>query len=353
MTRPAPSLAPQSVASEERAAVTAALLEATAHLVGQVDALATVQSMCEGVVAATPHIRLAWAWFGYPDTREIRPLVAAGPAKAYADALVIERHLLTSMDPAVRALRSQETDASAVARLSLYGPWRAASKTYGFEVAAAFPLHIPNARKRGLLVFYADDADYFERIGEKPFAAFARLAEATLAQAELRSQLHRKASHDSLTGLHNRGWLTEELEKMHSNAERYEQRYALMMFDLDGFKAINDRHGHPAGDRAIATAAVVAKEETRRGDIIGRWGGDEFLAILSEADTGAAIAAAERIRVRLEAVELKTSDAPLKLRAGFGVDVYPFAGSKTEDIMISAEVVHYISNWRVGQSSVC
>jgi hypothetical protein len=267
MTRPAPSSAPQSIAAEERAAVTAALLEATAHLVGQADALATIQSMCEGVVAATPHIRLAWAWFGHPDTREIRPLVAAGPAKAYADTLVIERHLLTSMDPAVRALRSQETDASAVARLSLYGPWRAASKTYGFEVAAAFPLHVPNARKRGLLVFYADNADYFERVGEKPFDAFARLAEATLAQAELRAKLHRKATHDALTGLHNRGWLTDELEKTHANAERYGHRYALMMFDLDGFKAINDRAGHAAGDRALATAAVLAKEETRRGDV--------------------------------------------------------------------------------------
>jgi diguanylate cyclase (GGDEF)-like protein len=345
MTRPAPSSAPQSqsVAAEERAAVTAALLEATAHLVGQADALATIQSMCEGVVAATPHIRLAWAWFGYPDTPEIRPLVAAGPAKAYADALVIERHLLTSMDPAVRALRSQETDASAVARLSLYGPWRAASKTYGFEVAAAFPIHIPNARKRGLLVFYADDADYFERVGEKPFAAFARLAEATLAQAELRAQLHRKATHDALTGLHNRGWLTDELEKTHANAERYGHRYALMMFDLDGFKAINDRAGHAAGDRALATAALLAKEETRRGDVIGRWGGDEFLAILPESDTVAALAAAERIRARLEGVDMKTPDAPIALHAGFGVAAYPIAATTIEDLLRAVDAALYVA----------
>src|SRR5438046_4538581 len=119
MTRPAPSLAPQSVAAEERAAVTAALLEATAQLVGQADALATIQSMCEGVVAATPHIRLAWAWFGHPDTREIRPLVAAGPAQASPDALVIERHLLPPMDPAARPPRTPQTDASALPRLPL------------------------------------------------------------------------------------------------------------------------------------------------------------------------------------------------------------------------------------------
>src|SRR5438105_14154954 len=327
MTRPRSSTAVHAVAADERAAVTAALLEATAQLVSQADALATIQSMCEGVVAATPHIRLAWAWFGYPDMREIRPLVAAGPAKAYADALIIERHLLPSPDADVRTSRRRDSDAKALARLSLYGPWRAASKTYGFEVAAAFPLHIPNARKRGLLVFYADDADYFERIGEKPFAAFARLAEATLAQAELRAQLHRKATHDALTGLYNRGWLTDELEKTHANAERYGQRYALMMFDLDGFKAINDRNGHAAGDRALATAARLAKEETRRGDVVGRWGGDEFLAILHESDTAAAVAAAERIRARIEAVDMKTADTAVDLRAGFGVAAYPVAAT--------------------------
>jgi diguanylate cyclase (GGDEF)-like protein len=330
-------------ALEERAAVTTALLEATARLVAHSDALALVQSMCEGLVAATPHIRLAWAWFGHPDTREIRPMVAVGPAKGYADALVIERNLLTSMGPAFRALRQEESDHASVSRFSLYGPWRAASKSYGFEVAAAFPLHIPNARKRGILVFYADNADYFDRVGQQPFAAFARLAEATLAQAELRAQLHRKATHDALTGLHNRAWLTDELEEMHANALRYGRRYALLMFDLDGFKAINDRYGHAAGDRALAMAAQVANEETRRGDVMGRWGGDEFLALLPESDTAAAVAAAERIRVRLQVVDIKTPEAPIELRAGFGVAAYPLAATTIDDLLRAADAALYVA----------
>ena len=343
MPRPPPSETKRSIGDEERAAVTAALLEATVQLVGQADALATIQSMCEGVVAATAHIRLAWAWFGQPDAREIRPLVAAGPAKAYADSLVLERQLFASVDPAFRALRSEEPDATAVARLSLLGPWRTASKTYGFEVAAAFPLHILNARKRGILVFYADDAEYFERVGEKPFAAFARLAEATLAQAELRAQLHRKATHDALTGLHNRGWLTEELERTHANAVRYGHRYALMMFDLDGFKAINDRYGHAVGDRALATAALVAKEETRRGDVIGRWGGDEFLVILPEQDTAAALATAERIRARLVAIDMKTPETTVALHAGFGVAAFPGCATTIDDLLRAADAALYVA----------
>ena len=335
--------APPTSASDERAAVTTALLEATAKLVAQSDALALIRSMCEGLVAATPHIRLAWAWFGHRDTREIRPMVAAGPAKDYADKLVIERNLLTSMGPAFRALRNEEVDQASISRFSLYGPWRAASKAHGFEVAVAFPLHIPNARKRGILVFYADNADYFERVGQQPFAAFARLAEATLAQAELRAQLQRKATHDALTGLHNRAWLTEDLEQVHANALRHGRRYAIMMFDLDGFKAINDRHGHAAGDRAIATAAQVASSQTRRGDVIGRWGGDEFLAVLREADTIAAIAAAERIRHKLAATGLSMPDVPIELHAGFGVAAYPDAAGSVDDLLRAVDAALYVA----------
>jgi diguanylate cyclase (GGDEF)-like protein len=192
-------------------------------------------------------------------------------------------------------------------------------------------------------VFYADNADYFERVGQQPFAAFARLAEATLAQAELRAQLHRKATHDALTGLHNRAWLTEELEDMHANAVRYGRRYAIMMFDLDGFKAINDRYGHAAGDRGLVAAARIAHDETRRGDVVGRWGGDEFLALLREADTAAAIAAAERIRARLLTADAETPEAPVELRAGFGVAAYPDAAATVDDLLRAADAALYVA----------
>ena len=73
-----------------------------------------------------------------------------------------------------------------------------------------------------------------------------------------------------------------------------------MMFDLDGFKAINDRLGHATGDRAIATAAKTASAATRRGDVIGRWGGDEFVAVIPNTSREIAATIAERIQVALE-----------------------------------------------------
>ena len=77
--------------------------------------------------------------------------------------------------------------------------------------------------------------------------------------------------------------------------------------------------------------------------MIGRWGGDEFLAILPETDTTAAVAAAERIRVRIEAVDMKTADAAVTLRAGFGVAAYPTAASTVDDLLRAADAALYVA----------
>jgi diguanylate cyclase (GGDEF)-like protein len=116
-----------------------------------------------------------------------------------------------------------------------------------------------------------------------------------------------------------------------------------MMFDLDGFKAINDQYGHAAGDRAIAIAAQIASSQTRRGDVIGRWGGDEFLAVLREADTIAAIAAAERIRQKLADTDISTPEQPIALHAGFGVAAFPDAAGSVDDLLRAVDAALYVA----------
>jgi diguanylate cyclase (GGDEF)-like protein len=328
-------------ALDERSAVTAALLNATSRLVAQTDAMAVIRSMCESLVSATPHIRLAWAWFGDPHTREIRPMVSVGPARAYAESLVIEKNLLTRFGPAFRSLSTNQPDATAISRFSLYGPWRAASRTHGFEVAVAFPLRVPNAQERGLLVFYADDADYFKAIGIAPFRAFALLAETALAQADLRMQLQRQATVDALTGLPNRFLLREELERVHANAMRHCRTYAVVMFDLDRFKAINDCHGHDAGDRALIAAGNAATHAVRRGDIVGRWGGDEFLAILPETEVTEALALAGRLRDQLCASTVDCDGTSIAIHASAGVAAYPVSADAPHALLIAADQALY------------
>ncbi len=328
-------------AAEERTVVTAALLDATSRLVMQVDPLALIQTMCDALVAATPHIRLAWAWYGDPHTRTIRPMVSVGPARRYAETLVIEKNLLTRLGPAFRALSTNEPDATAVTRFSLYGPWRTASREHGFEIAIAFPLRVPNAALRGLLVFYADDAAYFKTVGFAPFRAFARLAESALAQADLRAQLQRRATLDALTGLPNREQLREELDRVHVVADRHRRPYALVMFDLDRLKEINDYHGHDAGDRALEAVADSANATLRGGDVIGRWGGDEFLAVLPETDLDAGVKFANRLRDQLLTNRLAVRDAVLTIRASFGVAAYPRSAATTHELLVAADRALY------------
>ena len=331
----------RDVAVAERAAVTTALLHATANLVAQTDPIALIRSMCEGLVAATPHIRLAWAWFGHVETTAITPMVAVGPASEYANVLADDRDFLTFRRPAFAALLAAEPEDAPVSRYSLFGPWRPEVNAHGCAVSVPFPLRIPESRERGLLVFCADDEDYFDRVGREPFAAFARLAEVALAQAALRRQLHEQATHDSLTGLPNRALLREELAKTHANAERYARGYGIVMFDLDKFKSVNDRFGHDAGDRAIEAAGRATRAALREGDMLGRWGGEEFLAILPEADADAAAAAAERMRRGLEAVRLEVGAYILTLRASFGVAVYPRSTGTMHDLLLAVDAAMY------------
>jgi diguanylate cyclase (GGDEF)-like protein len=97
--------------------------------------------------------------------------------------------------------------------------------------------------------------------------------------AELIRSLTDLATTDALTGLYNRRYVLAELTKALQRARRIEQRFAVVLFDLDGFKQINDTQGHAAGDAVLKKAAHAIQSVTREGDILGRYGGDEFLLI--------------------------------------------------------------------------
>ena len=106
-------------------------------------------------------------------------------------------------------------------------------------------------------------------------------------QDELRirnEQLDRLSRVDELTGLFNRRHLDEQLQKAIDAGRRYDQPLAVLMLDIDYFKLVNDREGHPAGDRVLQEFARRLQATVRSGAIIGRWGGEEFLVI--EPQTG-------------------------------------------------------------------
>lgn len=121
---------------------------------------------------------------------------------------------------------------------------------------------------------------------------------------------------DPLTQLYNRFKLDEELEVALHLFHKHGRMFSLLMADLDYFKAINDRYGHQVGDRVLQGIAKLLTESSRSADIVGRWGGEEFMIICLDVDLNGAYNLAEKLRKRIEMYSLAH---PYGISASFGV----------------------------------
>lgn len=124
-------------------------------------------------------------------------------------------------------------------------------------------------------------------------------------------ELLRAATHDALTGLLNRRTFLERAEDLLSLSARRGEPVSLFMMDFDRFKRVNDTHGHQEGDRVLTDFAMVLRELLRRSDVVGRYGGEEFVALLPGTGTDEALLAAERLRAAVEARRLWTRSGKL------------------------------------------
>ncbi len=138
-------------------------------------------------------------------------------------------------------------------------------------------------------------------------------------QQQAQRRAERLADLDPLTGLHNRRGFLARANACWSIAERKQRPLSLIMLDLDHFKQINDQHGHLAGDQALQATAQLLTQACRAGDILARWGGEEFLLLLPESNLEQARVFAERLRQNIAALQLSLGSAPIHLTASFGV----------------------------------
>ncbi len=118
-------------------------------------------------------------------------------------------------------------------------------------------------------------------------------------QKHLEEELRHAAFHDRLTGLHNRRFFDNLLARELKRAGRRGVALSLLMLDIDHFKALNDRYGHLVGDDILKHLARVLESRLRGSDVLARWGGEEFIALLPETDLGGAVALAEAVRARV------------------------------------------------------
>jgi diguanylate cyclase (GGDEF)-like protein len=185
-------------------------------------------------------------------------------------------------------------------------------------------------------------------VGARILDLETRLSESLAREAAI-------ANLDSLTGLPNRRALYERARTELSRATREKRSLGLIMMDLDHFKEINDRFGHHVGDEALRCVAAVLQKNVRDYDFVGRWGGEEFLAILPGAALSQACLVAERIRTSVENVRLGARGAEgTVLRASLGVacNIPGSASRDLDELLEAADDVLYRAKGE-GRNRVC
>ncbi len=153
--------------------------------------------------------------------------------------------------------------------------------------------------------------------------------------------LFERATTDPLTGLLNRSAFRERARAEIVRAERTGRCLSLAMLDLDHFKAFNDAHGHPAGDAALVAVAGAIARTIRAIDVAGRYGGEEFILLLVEADAVAAVRAMERLRKAVAALEPPRVEKPVTISAGIAVHEPRFERATLEGLVSRADATLY------------
>jgi diguanylate cyclase (GGDEF)-like protein len=186
------------------------------------------------------------------------------------------------------------------------------------------------------LLLFAKQHVLAERLSESLERSESNVSELS----QLREQLEQKATHDAMTGLLNRSTIIMSLERELARTSREGGSIATLLLDIDHFKLINDNHGHHAGDMAIAFCAACMEQCVRAHDYVGRYGGEEFLIVVSDSDEHLAREIAERIRSRIESDVVTFDGCELRLTATIGLAV-SLLNETSESLLRRADAALY------------
>lgn len=161
--------------------------------------------------------------------------------------------------------------------------------------------------------------------------------------ADILIHTRHKAYHDPLTGLANRALFHEIVGQQLALCKRYDEHLAILYMDMDGFKSVNDTHGHAVGDRLLRLIAARLQSEVRRSDVVARFGGDEFVAVLMNTDSaGAATVAAKLVAVLSQPYQIDAVSLT-QVSASIGVAIYPETGKDVETLLQRADYAMYLA----------
>ena len=265
---------------------------------------------------------------GEPD-RAMVQLLAAEPLRP-EDRSELERRLAsvlelipgTSLESAVRAPAHERppdsSDSPGEPRAPVEAPGASGpAAALELERTVWVPLSVRGAT--GVLVLQPRDPQHFALGTDRLVTGLAGPLSLVLDNARLSQRLHELSSSDGLTRLLNHRAIFNRLSEEVERARRYDLPLAVVLFDFDRFKLVNDTHGHLVGDAVLREGAAALRHCLRGGDLLGRYGGEEFLALLPQVDLEAGRLAAERLRSCLEGLAIEVPPATVRVTASFGV----------------------------------
>lgn len=173
-----------------------------------------------------------------------------------------------------------------------------------------------------------------------------------IANLRLRDTLRHQALRDPLTGLFNRRYLIDSLERELERVERIEQNVSVVMFDIDFFKRFNDEFGHDSGDAVLSSLGALLQKRTRASDIVARYGGEEFALVISDADADYARDRVDALREEISAMSVKHNGRSLgRVSISAGIAVYPRDGDNPTALFKAADTALYEAK-RAGRNRV-
>src|SRR3954463_1541649 len=258
--------------------------------------------------------------------------------------VLADRGLQAAMAPAVNAIgawvmaRGQE-----VVTNDLAHDTRVTDSTVGSVIA--FPLSCRGRRIGALIALDRAASEREPRLSASMLRAVRVLLEpaaVALDNALLLKRAEALSVTDDLTHLYNSRYLNQVLRREAKRAARSGRPRSLLFIDLDGFKAVNDTHGHLYGSRALVEAAAVIRSSARETDVVARFGGDEFALVLPDTGGEGAYAVGERIRERIAAHRFLVSDGlDIHLTASVGVATLPDVAASAEELVQAADKAMY------------